>query len=222
MKRLKEETDPSIVHIDLRGSIFRDVSSFSAALIQELGSWHKRLNRLKLLPHVKGKLSVSTDKNLRGSVRGNVGRRKGIGHGILSKTEDAIQHSKTLPDWNWLRGLGIPSPVLVIDEANRIRALLDDERGSAALNDFFAWIVQNTSRFHVMMASSDSFFLRWITQYVDSAYFRNFVIGHLSKDEAKRYWEEKVTQEVMQRDDIPPLKCMKFVGVACTCFPKHT
>ena len=54
---------------------------------------HKWLNRLKLLPHVKGKLSVSTDKNLEGSVRGNVGRRKGIGHGILSKTEDAIQHS---------------------------------------------------------------------------------------------------------------------------------
>jgi len=93
MKRLKEETDPSIVHIDLRGSIFRDFSSFSAALIQELGSWHKWLNRLKLLPHVKGKLSVSTDKNLRGSFRGNVGRRKGVGHGILSKTEDAIQHS---------------------------------------------------------------------------------------------------------------------------------
>ena len=40
MKRLKEETDPSIVHIDLRGSTFRDVSSFSAALIEELGSWH--------------------------------------------------------------------------------------------------------------------------------------------------------------------------------------
>ena len=128
--------------------------------------------------------------------------------------------SKALPDWNWLRGYGIPSPVLVIDEANQLRALLDDERGSAALNDFFTWIVQNTkqdSRFHIMMASSDSFFLRWITQYVDSAYFRNFLIGHLSKDEAKRYWDERVTQEVMQCDDIPPLNFDEVYEVCGGC-----
>ena len=34
--------------------------------------------------------------------------------------------SKALPDWNLLRGYGIPSPVLVMDEANRLRALLED------------------------------------------------------------------------------------------------
>lgn len=177
MKRLKEETDSSVVYIDLRGSTFRDVSSFLAVLIEELGSWHKWLNRLKLLPHIKGKLSVSADKNLEAQLEVT------LGEGRESAMESSVRLkmlfnilSKALPDWNWLRGYGIPSPVLVIDEANRLRALLDDERGSAALNDFFAWIVQNTkqdSRFHVMMASSDSFFLRWITQYVDSAYFRN-------------------------------------------------
>ena len=56
-----------------------------------------------------------------------------------------------------------------------------------------------------MMASSDSFFHRWIMQYVDSSYCGNFVIGHLSKDEANSYWDERVTQEAMHCKEIPPL-----------------
>ena len=55
----------------------------------------------------------------------------------------------------------MPSPVLVIDEANRLRAVLEDQAGNATLNDFVAWIVRNTKqdgKFHITMASSDSFF----------------------------------------------------------------
>ena len=45
----------------------------------------------------------------------------------------------------------------------------------------FAWVIENSkeaSRFHVVMASSNSFFLKWI--FVDSAAF-NFFMGHLSQ-----------------------------------------
>jgi len=125
--------------------------------------------------------------------------------------------SRALPNWSLLRGRGVPSPVLIIDEANRLRALLEDQAGSATLNDFFAWIVRNTKqdgKFHVIMASSDSFFYRWVTQYVDSAYFRNFVIGHLAKEEAKTFWEEIV----MPHDDgIPPLAFEKVYEVCGGC-----
>lgn len=85
--------------------------------------------------------------------------------------------------------------------------MLKDERGYATLNEFFAWIFKNTkqdARFHVMMARSDSFFQRWVTQYVDTAYFMNFVIRHLSKEEAKKFWEEMVIIN-HHNDDFQPL-----------------
>ena len=59
----------------------------------------------------------------------------------LQEVYDAL--SKALPEWSWLKGENIPSPILCIDEANRLQALLDDERGNVALNDFLAWVVLN-------------------------------------------------------------------------------
>ena len=72
---------------------------------------------------------------------------------------------------------------------------------------FFPWLVKNTTqdaRFHVMMASSDSFFLRWITQYVDTAYFMNYVIDHLCNEEGRRFLEEEVIIN-HHHDDCQPL-----------------
>ena len=43
--------------------------------------------------------------------------------------------SKALPNWSWLRGNGIPTPILFIDEANRLSMLLDDKNGYTMLND---------------------------------------------------------------------------------------
>ena len=70
--------------------------------------------------------------------------------------------------------------------------LLEDPLGNHVLDDFLSWLVQNTKesgRFHVVMASSESFFHEWITSYTDGSYFNNVVIGHLSKAEVSRYWE---------------------------------
>jgi len=46
------------------------------------------------------------------------------------------------------------------------------------------------------MASSDSFFLKWITQFVDSGTFCNYVVDHLPFDEAKRYWDSLVDKNI--------------------------
>jgi len=100
--------------------------------------------------------------------------------------------SKALPDWSWLKGIGIPSPILFIDEVNRLDALLGDKRGSSSLNDFFAWIVQNTkemNKVHTVLASSNSFFYEWLSQFVDSGALHYFFVGHLSKEESRHYWK---------------------------------
>lgn len=52
-------------------------------------------------------------------------------------------------------------PVIVIDEANRLRSLLCDQNGHTALESLFQWFVlhmKEKRKFHVIMASSDSFF----------------------------------------------------------------
>lgn len=68
MKRVKEDINPAIVHIDLHMRIFRDTSSFASAIIDELGLWHKWLNNLKALVdfkgEVKGKAGVSMDHDI--------------------------------------------------------------------------------------------------------------------------------------------------------------
>jgi len=73
-----------------------------------------------------------------------------------------------------LRGYNIPSPVLFVDKASHLDYLLSDDdgnKGTRVLNDFFSWVVENSkeaNRFHVIIASSASFFLKWINQFIDS------------------------------------------------------
>jgi len=95
-----------------------------------------------------------------------------------------------------------------LDEANRLSFLSQDDEGGRVLNDFFAWIVENSkqaNRFHVVMASSDSFFLKWINQFVDSAAYGNFFLGHLSQNDAKKFWE-KLEKEQKNTKGILPLE----------------
>ena len=94
----------------------------------------------------------------------------------LKRVYEAL--SKSLSNWSVFRGYNIEPPVLIIDEANQLDALLESG-GRIALDDFFAWLVENTkqtNRFHVVMASSDSFFLKWINQFVNSGVHSNYVV----------------------------------------------
>lgn len=65
------------------------------------------------------------------------------------------------------------------------------------MHNVFKWLVLNTKelrRFHAMFASSDSFFHLWVAKYIGSTRYESYVIGDLTKDEAKLYWEEKGKQ----------------------------
>ena len=194
---LKEEKrDPSIIHLDLRSRTFRDVDTFASTMVDELSSWFTDL--LKSFKKIGVKMGVS-------DVEVELMLAKG-GQDPTKKLQELFDIlSRALPNWSWLRGYDIPPPILIIDEANRLHVLLDDTRGNTVLNDFFAWIVLNTKQkhqFHVVTASSDSFYHRWLARYVDGACFQNFVIGHLSKEEAKKFWEQEVVGDRVVRDQV--------------------
>ena len=70
--------------------------------------------------------------------------------------------------------------------------------------------------FHVIMASSDSFFNLWLEKYIGSSRYNTYVLGHLSKDESLRYWQAKVANSLhllKERNLKPP----KFEDVFSAC-----
>ena len=70
-----------------------------------------------------------------------------------------------------------------------------DPKGQKALEMLFAWFVAMTkeqSKFHIILCSSDSFMFNWLANFVGNDRFKVYPIGHLSKEEAERFWEERV------------------------------
>ena len=108
---------------------------------------------------------------------------------LLSKFEEKLPH---FTFWH-----GRKIPVFIIDEANELRALLKDPHGHDAIHNFFKWLVLNTKeqrRFHVLLASSDSFFHIWISKLIGSTRYEAIVIGDLDKEHARAFWKQKVKQ----------------------------
>ena len=105
---------------------------------------------------------------------------------------------------------GKQCPILFIDEANRLRALLrDKDHGQSVLESFFEWLILHTKekeQFHVVMASSDSFFNLWVKKFIGSSRYSTYVVGHLNKGCAKEYWEMVVLKEYADelRDGLGP------------------
>ena len=65
---------------------------------------------------------------------------------------------KKLPPYTFWWGQ--KPPVFIIDEANELRTLVNQPNGEDALHNFLKWLVMNTKeqrRFHMLLASSDSF-----------------------------------------------------------------
>jgi len=139
----------SILRIDLRNHTFRDVRSFSSSMMQSLNLWSNSWS----FPEIKGEIMIPNvgGVSLRWEQKSQPEKNLNILYEVLSKA---------LPNSSMLRGYNISPPILFIDEANRLKCLLDDGKGSSVLSDFFTWLVENskqTNKFHVIMASSDSF-----------------------------------------------------------------
>jgi len=95
-----------------------------------------------------------------------------------------------------------------VDEANRLRGLLRDEDGQAALESFFEWLVMTTKQkqnFHVLLASSDSFFNLWVERFVGPSRYSTFVLGHLDRNKSEIYQNQllKENQRLIAEVEIP-------------------
>ena len=116
---------------------------------------------------------------------------------------------------------GSKPPVLIIDKGNELRAMLKDQYGEDALHNFFKWLVLNTKelrRFHALFASSDSFFHLWLAKFIGTTRYESYVIGNLTKDDAKVYWEQKASQMELHFSSnkiVPPRADFEVIYAMC-------
>ncbi|CAB4439673.1 unnamed protein product [Rhizophagus irregularis] len=74
------------------------------------------------------------------------------------------------------------------------------------LKSFLNWMVLNTkqeNRFNIVLTSSDSFFLNWIVNQLNVPHVTPYIVGDLSKEEAKEYFEKHV---------LPYYECKELEG----------
>jgi len=182
-----------ILHLDLRERSFASVNEFQSVLSEEMPSW---LEKVEKQAREGFGLKLPTSKET---------EKKVPIERLNSLFQSVSQH---LP--NHSRLLGKRTPVLFIDEASRLNSLLRDPEGHEALVNMFQWFVKSAKQshqFHVVLASSDSFFPLWVTKFVGSSRSKCYVIGDLSRDESKKFWEEKIVVK-LNRPDIekPPFE----------------
>eukprot|EP00276_Gloeochaete_wittrockiana_P022941 CAMPEP_0184368334 /NCGR_PEP_ID=MMETSP1089-20130417/161582_1 /TAXON_ID=38269 ORGANISM="Gloeochaete wittrockiana, Strain SAG46.84" /NCGR_SAMPLE_ID=MMETSP1089 /ASSEMBLY_ACC=CAM_ASM_000445 /LENGTH=539 /DNA_ID=CAMNT_0026710575 /DNA_START=308 /DNA_END=1929 /DNA_ORIENTATION=+ len=109
----------------------------------------------------------------------------------LSRSSSILQRMRQLP----IIGARTPDygpPVLVIDEANELDELSGTEEGRAELKKFLSLAVNYTkvkNRFHIIMATSDSFFLDWLKMRVNPGSYSVYGIGDLSRQHAEQYFK---------------------------------
>ncbi|RHZ84274.1 hypothetical protein Glove_84g165 [Diversispora epigaea] len=113
----------------------------------------------------------------------------------------------SLPNQNFWTCYNIPPPILIIDEANLFSQLGENSKEEATLlKSFLNWLVINTKQekhFHVVLTSSDSFFFDWIINILHPLHVIPYVVGDLSKEEAKEYFEIHV---------LPQYECRELEG----------
>lgn len=113
-----------------------------------------------------------------------------------------------LPTWTLLTG-SQRKPVLFIDEANLLGALSKaaNDEGAVALHNLLRWCVSNSKqerRFHVVFASSDSFFLNWLQAQGIRDHVDTVVIGDLDRDHARGFYEDFLARSGHGSSNVPP------------------
>jgi hypothetical protein len=188
-----------ILHIDLRSASFDTVGGFQRSLELGMTDW------LEACRKVAARMSLNLEA---GDVKVDVSLKQDKDVTPIEKLDLLYNRlDRALPSWKIWTGRSVP--ILFVDEANEMAQLLKDKGGHEALLSLFKWIVMNTKqdrRFHVVLGTSDSFFHLWIAKYIGTSRFTSYVVGDLSKEEAKRFWNERViTSQVSSKEFSAPL-----------------
>ncbi|CAG8591163.1 12928_t:CDS:2 [Rhizophagus irregularis] len=101
--------------------------------------------------------------------------------------------SSSLPNLSYWKNHNIPPPILVIDEANKLF-----EEYKTLFKAFLSWlklIIQN-NQFHVVLTSSEPFFLDWMEYSLHTMRLTPHVVGDLSIEEAKQFVNHELENNV--------------------------
>ena len=167
---------PTILSFNMRELPFVDIETFVGSFKRNLCKWYEDL------------ISICSIKTKYFDVHWK--------HNPPSLVNLLEAMAKELKDWTWLRGYQVPTPIFYIDEANLLRDLVTNNvEGQKVLKTIFMWFVAMTKeqeKFHVLLCSSDSFMHNWLSNYVGNDRFNTYAIGHLTKEEAKNFWDDRV------------------------------
>ncbi len=200
-----------ILHLNLRGVGFTTPENLYQIFAQESLGFLQRIHAE--LPNVSVKANVKVPFGSGTEFEVNLAQQA-IATAVVGKENNADKLNavfdvidRALPEKSLLWGKN--SPILFIDEANRLKVLLQDnpQEGNKVLLTLFEWFVQKTkqqNRFHVMLGSSSSFFHLWVSNYILEGQYKSYVIGDLSQKEAKRYWQEHILTQSDWKECPPP------------------
>uniref|UniRef100_A0A1X7VJC3 ATPase domain-containing protein n=1 Tax=Amphimedon queenslandica TaxID=400682 RepID=A0A1X7VJC3_AMPQE len=186
-----EDRKSPVVALDMRGIPFSAAPSFLNAMEESLAPWYDRM--------------IDIDATL---VPAKLYKRDMT---VLSKFFSFVV--KNLPKFSL--STSEKFPILFIDHADKISKLTLTKEGTDALQLFLEFLIKCTKHFPVVLASSDSFYRLWLAKFIGADKFKTHVIGHLSKKEAKKYWEEHALPEY--RKVRPSFKAPKFEDVFAVC-----
>lgn len=176
-----ESAHVPVLNINMRQISFNSVDTLVSTLVSGMDSWFKKFK--------EAVENTKIDASLYG-FQLHAELEKGSVPPItkLNILFAAIQ-DKLPPHTFWY---GARAPVFIVDEANELSAITKATDGNDSLHNFFKWLILNTkekNRFHVLLASSDSFFHLWVSKYIGTTRYETYVIGDLSEQEAKEYWK---------------------------------
>jgi hypothetical protein len=187
----------AVLHIDLRGASFDTVGGFQRSLESGMTNW------LETCKRVAARMSLNLGS---GDIKFDVSLKQDKDATSIEKLDLLYDRlDQALPSWEVWTGRSVP--ILFIDEANKMSHLLNDKDGHTALLNLFDWFVLNTKqdrRFHVVLGTSDSFFHLWMAKYIGTSRFTSYVVGDLSKEEAKRFWNERVISSQTSSEGFSP------------------
>ena len=166
-KRLKAQHIP-VLNINLRSISFNSVDNLVSTLEKEGSTWMEEFKDAAKHFQLDAKgYSFHLTAGIRREMESPIIRLNNLLHSFESK----------LPHYTFW--YGARAPVVIVDEANELAALIGDDEGDKALHNFFKWLILNTkerNRFHVLLSSSDSFFHLWVSsRYIGSTRYETYV-----------------------------------------------
>jgi hypothetical protein len=197
------------VHINLRGIAIQDYQQLGEQLMSKVSAWATPASPLHKLLEAGKVIAGGASISVPGIAEVILPNWNQSSERTLEDFTNTLDLLKTaLPIWRLRTGTQ-RKPVLFIDEANLLGGISKkpDDDGAVALRSLLRWCVLNTKeegRFHVVFASSDSFFVDWLGAQGITPHVRPLVVGDLDREHAQAYYEHRLDMANVPSDIAVP------------------